>query len=185
VNRDEPSGPIVVDASVGIALLKDEPAAASIREALGHWQSLGTELAVPGLFWLEIINILAREGRPARETLTAVEALEELGLRTVEPDPAMRLLVMDFCERYRLTAYDSLYLALADVMGGRLATLDRVLARAAGARAVFMGGAGRHPLHEAGGEYSSEPTWPRWSGTSAYLARLRAQAEEAARSARS
>jgi len=85
----------------------------------------------------------------------------------------MLIQVIDRVERYALTPYDAIYLALAETMDGQLATLDRTLATAAGSRAIMFG-----PgllLHDAPAVYEHEVTWPNYKGASAFLARLRAE----------
>lgn len=178
IMSDSPSQLVVLDASVAIGLLKGEASATSIRDVLRGCQADRIPLAVPGLFWLEVINILSRDGRTGSDILAAVYALEELRLQTMDPDRAIRLLVIDLCERHRLTAYDALYLALAEVTDGRLLTLDRRLALAAGDRAVDLSARDGRALHDPRAAYASEPTWHRWSGAPTYLAELRSEALE-------
>ena len=70
-DRDEPGSsgmgdlpPIVVDSSVAIALVQDEPSASLIRPAVRDWAEFGRSLLVPSLFWLEVLNPLARHTAP-------------------------------------------------------------------------------------------------------------------------
>jgi hypothetical protein len=106
--------------------------------------------------------------------LAAVHRLDVFGLQTVEPDRPLLLQVIDRSERFRLSAYDALYLVLAESLDADLATLDLELAAAAGPRAVtFVEG---HGLDETPAVYERDVTWPSYKGASAYLAKLRAEA---------
>ena len=166
---------IVLDASVGIAIVRDEPAAAGIRASVARWARFDREMVVPSLFWIEVLNPLARKHRfTSEDLLRAVDTLEELTLTTIDPDRTLLLLTVDHIERYELTAYDAHYLALAHQLGADLATLDADLLRAAGPHGVSPDGG--HRLHETPAAYEHDVTWPDYKHASAYLAKLRAEA---------
>jgi predicted nucleic acid-binding protein len=167
--------PIVIDSSVAIALLLDEPEAAAVDRALGSWTREARPIFVPGHFWLEVVNRLGRDSRASGErVLAAVHRLDTLGLETIEPGRPLLLHVIDRVERHGLTAYDAMYLVLAESLDADMATFDRELVAAAGPRAItFDEGNG---LHEAPAVYKRDVTWPSYKGASAYLAKLRAEA---------
>jgi predicted nucleic acid-binding protein len=167
--------PAVIDASVAIAIVLDEPAGVRAELALRSWLATDRPMLVPGLFWLEVINTLGGGGRASgQHVLAAVHRLDVFGLQTVEPDRPLLLQVIDRSERFRLSAYDALYLALAESLDADLATLDRELAAAAGPRAITF--VEDHGLHETPAVYQRDVTWPSYKGASAYLAKLRAEA---------
>jgi hypothetical protein len=85
------------------------------------------------------------------------------------------LLAIQHAHASRLTIYDALYLALAEVEDARLATADRMLAEAAGARAILLGDE-EGAIHETPAEYGSAAPpadHDAWPGMGAYLDRLR------------
>jgi predicted nucleic acid-binding protein len=167
--------PVIVDSSIGIALVRNEPRAPVIRAATRRWSESGRTLVVPSLFWLEVVNVLARRHRyGGLDILRAVHELDELDLVTVDPDRGQLLLTIDHIERFGLSSYDASYLALTDFHGGDLATLDHALAAAAGPRAISFDE--HHRLSEAPAAYEHDVTWPNYKGASAYLAKLRAEA---------
>jgi predicted nucleic acid-binding protein len=167
--------PIVVDSSIAIALVRDEPVASSIRQMIRFWAEINQTLVVPSLFWYELINPLARQYRyTSQQVLQAVDEVEELTLITVNPDRPLFLLTIDHVERYGLTAYDAHYLALSTQLGSHIATLDRQLGEAAGSRWIKFDGL--HHLNESRVPYEHDVTWPKYKGASAYLAKLRAEA---------
>jgi predicted nucleic acid-binding protein len=165
--------PLVVDASVAVARVRREEAAAAIDRLLAG----RTDLLVPAFFWIELINVLARRhGFTGAEVLEAVYEVDEWGLTTVELDRAARISLLELVERHGLSAYDATYLTLAESSDARLLTADRNLARAAGPRARFVGPRGL--ISEMPARYEVEPTWPTWRGAAAYLGELRRQAAE-------
>jgi predicted nucleic acid-binding protein len=167
--------PVVIDASVGLALVRDEPTAARIRRAVEQWADQDRGLYVPSVFWLEILNPLARRyGYSSEDLLRAMDQLEDLSITTIDPDRPLLLFTIDHIERYGLTAFDAHYLGLTTQLGADLATLDSELAAAAGSRAITF--AEGHSLHETPAVYEHDVTWPSYKGASAYLARLRAEA---------
>jgi predicted nucleic acid-binding protein len=173
-----PSGdelpPIVLDSSVAVAYVRDEPGADRIRAAIAEWAHQGRQVLVPSLFWYEVINPLARRhGYRGEDLLAAIDRIDDLSPTTIEPDRTMLLLTIDHVERYGLTAYDAHYLAIATAYGAQLATLDQALATAAYDPITFDEG---HRLREHQVPYEYEVTWPRYQEAGAYLAKLRAEA---------
>jgi predicted nucleic acid-binding protein len=165
---------LVIDASAAVARLRGEDPAAAVDRLL---VDTNKALLVPALFWIELINVLARKHRlSSAEVLEAIYEVEEWGIETVDLDRAGRLSLLDLTERFRLSAYDATYLALAEASRSRLLTADRNLARAAGPRAMLVGPGGI--VSEKTTQYEVEPTWPTWRGAAAYLGELRRQAAE-------
>ncbi len=166
---------VVIDASVAVAVVLDEPAGVRADQALRAWIAGERPMFVPGHFWLEVVNTIGKAHRaPGQRVLAAVHRLDALGLQTLEPDRPLVLQVIDRVERLRLSAYDAMYLVLAERLDAELATLDRELAAAAGHRAITFDEG--HGLHEPPAVYEHDVTWPSYKAASAYLARLRAEA---------
>lgn len=166
--------PIIVDASIAVAIVRDEPQGPDAVVVISRRTGEGGRIVVPSHFWLETTNtLLARHRLPGADVLQAIHDLDGLGFETVEMDRTLLILAMDASERYRLTTYDAAYLALAISLDGSLLTLDRALRTAAGGRAIPTGPAG---LSETPVAYEHEVTWPNYKGASAFLAKLRADA---------
>jgi predicted nucleic acid-binding protein len=163
---------IVIDSSVALALVRGEPLADDLYATLRRLRLESPALFVPSLFWLELVNVLARRHRwSSAEILEAVYELDQLGLVTIAPDQPTLLLVIDLVERFGLTAYDAAYLALAETVDGGLLTLDADLAAAAGRRAIpAAGGPAERPT-----AYQRRVRWSEWPGAAAYLKTLRAR----------
>ena len=170
--------PVVIDASVAIAIARSEPERPFATAAIARWTNEGVRTVVPSHFWLEVVNALVRRHRwDGAAVFEAIREIDSLEFETVELDRATLLSAVDLSERHGLSAYDAMYLALADALDGSLLTLDRRLEAAAGPRAASLG---RHRLAETPATYEHAVTWPNYRGASAYLAQLRAEARDAA-----
>lgn len=128
---------IVLDCSAAMALVLPEHAS----EAVSRWMETladEAEIVVPTLWWYESTNVLLtavrREVLSAAEAREAMAALRAVPQRTHEPPgPVTAMHLFHLGIGYTLTAYDAAYLALAELSGGTLLTLDKRLADAAAA----------------------------------------------------
>lgn len=126
---------LVLDASAAVALLVDT---GPDGDWAGHVLA-GQHLVAPHLMPVEAANILRRAA--ARGEISADAAalahanLIALGVDLYPYEPfAGRVWEL----RENLTAYDAWYVALAENLGARLATLDGALCRAHGPRCEFV-----------------------------------------------
>lgn len=110
-------------------LLRREPfervAAWALREA--------QVIHAPHLLDVEVVQALRRlEAAGAIDARRGREALEDLNLLRLVRHPHAPLLDRMWAMRHNLTAYDALYVALAEVLDAPLVTTDRRLASAPG-----------------------------------------------------
>lgn len=169
---------VVIDSSVVVAIVANEPEGPAAAATLARWASGSVAAIVPAHFWLEVSNALLIGQRwTGADVLAAMHSVDRLELKTIEIDRVLLLSTLDLAERHGLTTYDAAYLAVAESTDGSLMTLDKALRTAAGASAVGIEG---HRLSEAPVPYEHEVTWPRYKGASAFLAKLRAEARDAA-----
>ena|ERR1022692_1311659 len=123
---------IVIDASVTLAWLFDENAAAARIEAVLS----GADLVAPWLWRLEVVNVILVKER--RNLLTVargtqlLELLEDWAVEAVS-EPVSRSLtgLAAVARPHQLTAYDAVYLDLAVSLGLPLFTRDNNLRDAA------------------------------------------------------
>lgn len=164
---------IVVDASAALKVLRREPGHEVVRMHLARGAADGRPFLVPPIFWLEIVNVLARRYRyPPPAIVEAVFELEQIGLATAEVGRPGTLATIDTVARLGLTAYDAAYLVLAESADAMLLTADAGLAAGAGERAVFAGTG--DTVAEAPEAYApAGESWAAWRGAAAYLAELR------------
>ena len=126
---------LVIDASVAVAALSD-------GGAEGEWarRMLGSEpLAAPHLMPVEAANILRRASAVGDLSMDAATlAYADLLVLPVELF-AFHLTADRVWEmRANLTCYDAWYVALAELLGASLVTLDAKLSRAPGVRCGFL-----------------------------------------------
>ena len=126
---------VVVDASVAVALLIDTGPNGSWAEQILERE----QLVAPHLMPVEVANILRRAA--ARGEVSADSAaLAHADLLDLEIDlfPYAPFASRVWELRENLTAYDAWYVALAESLGAKVATLDGALCRAAGPRCGFL-----------------------------------------------
>ncbi|MBI2468283.1 MAG: type II toxin-antitoxin system VapC family toxin [Candidatus Rokubacteria bacterium] len=124
---------IVLDASAVLELLLRRPAGDTLRERVS---ARDETLHAPHLLDIEVTQVLRRyylAGHLSAER--GREALEDLADLDVRRYPHDVFLSRVWELRSSVTAYDAVYLALAEVLGAPLVTLDRRLASARGHRA--------------------------------------------------
>ncbi len=126
---------IVIDASAAVALLVDAgPAGRWAEQVLAREQ-----LIAPHLMPVEAANILRRAA--ARGEISAdAAALAHADLLALRVDlfPYEPFAPRVWELRENLTAYDAWYVALAEALSAKLATLDSALCRASGPRCGFL-----------------------------------------------
>ena len=126
---------VVVDASAAAALLVDAgPDGTWAEQVLAREQ-----LVAPHLMPAESANILRRAA--ARGEISAdAAALTHADLLALSIDlyPYEPFASRVWELRENLTAYDGWYVALAEALGAKLATLDGALCRASGPRCEFV-----------------------------------------------
>ena len=127
---------IVVDASVLANAVGDDGAdGRRARVALGR----GGDVSAPDVVDVETVAVLRRlwlaGTLTARRFSAAVDDLQSLPL---ERHPTLPLLRRAYELRANITAYDAVYVALAEAFSCELVTLDGRLARASGPRCEIV-----------------------------------------------
>lgn len=127
---------LVIDASVvlkWLGLFQHEPLAAKAQLLLDRWQQGSVGLLAPDLVWAEVANAHWRGVRqnrfPATDAQASLATLHGHGLPTVRSEPFVDRALEIACHHGR-TAYDSLYVALAESSRSTLLTADEKLANA-------------------------------------------------------
>ena len=167
-----------MDASVAVAIIREEAAGLVVAGMLSRHRLSDGPLLVPDHFWLEVANVMLRRyaARP-EQVVDAFLSMDELDVESVRLDRTQLLLMLDLQARFALSSYDAAYLALAESTDARLLTLDRRLADAAGPRGIRPPGGDERGTAELVAPYGAVPV--DWSRFGPYLARLRAEAPHA------
>jgi predicted nucleic acid-binding protein len=125
------STPVVCDASAIVALLLDSGSE-------GRWATaalIGADLAAPTLVGFETANIIRRhELAGLVSSDQAAQAHADLLDLTIEQWPYEILASRAWELRLNLSSYDASYVALAELIGATLVTLDKRISRAPGLR---------------------------------------------------
>jgi predicted nucleic acid-binding protein len=126
---------IVVDASALLEFLLQTPLGARVEARLfGH--ELVEEFHAPHLADVEVtqgLRRLVRAGEVSSDR--AAEAIADLADFDLHRHPHLDLLARAWKLRENLTAYDAMYVALAEALDAPIVTCDAPLARAPGHRA--------------------------------------------------
>ena len=86
------------------------------------------EIVVPDLILYEIGNVLRYNPSFNNEDVTlAVRSLVDLGINIIIPTTEILDIAIDLAFKYNTTLYDSVYLALAEILNDTLVTADRNL----------------------------------------------------------
>ena len=125
---------IVADASVVVAALVDSGPDGTWADELLHSDHLGA----PHLMPAEVANLLRRAVLAGKisDDAASLSHADLLALR-VELFPYEPFAERVWDLRTNVTAYDAWYVALAETLGAKLATLDTRLSRATGPRCGF------------------------------------------------
>jgi len=132
---------LVIDSSATLAWVYSDETTQAVRHVFDALSEDGAW--VPGLWKLEVANILERGVRRGRHDAAFRDAtLADLALLSISLDPETDRQVWGatarLAARHQLTLYDATYLELAQRRGLPLATLDRELRSAASAEGVVL-----------------------------------------------
>lgn len=122
---------IVIDASVVLKwYLSDEDDGERALEILDGHASDRLSLHAPALLEFEVANCLATAKRRGRvdtdDALKAMEGFIGLGIGLYPLSPLFPK-VLDYSDRYKISAYDAAYVALADDLKTYVVTADKRL----------------------------------------------------------
>jgi predicted nucleic acid-binding protein len=127
---------IVVDASVAVEFLGDDPA---LIDRWKGWAESGAMLLAPAHFPAETANALLRSQRlSAVATAARLDHLFASGVELADRGHRGLVEAVYLANKHGLTVYDALYLQLALDIDGELATLDTDLRRAATAEGLTV-----------------------------------------------
>jgi len=124
---------IVIDASAVVAALVDSGPDGQWAETL-----LTSDLGAPHLLPVEVANVLRRavNADEITDDIASLAHADLLDLR-IELVPYEIVAVRSWELRHNLTAYDAWYVAVAELLGAPLATLDQRLVSAPGPTCGF------------------------------------------------
>lgn len=121
---------VVVDASIAVKwfVVDDEADVSEADELLADHAAGRVRLVAPALLVHEVFNVLARRNREVEGLAEAMDAFFDADVALVSPDREQIAIAAGMVAQGLSTA-DAAYAALARVLGCRLETADRRLAR--------------------------------------------------------
>jgi len=126
---------IVIDASVLANVVGDD--GSDGQRARQEFRNAG-DVAAPDLADVETVAVLRKRwiaGTVSDERFAA--AVDDLGQLDIDRYPDVRFMRRAYELRANVTVYDAAYVALAELLGATLVTLDRRISRAPGARCAI------------------------------------------------
>lgn len=126
-----PRSPVCVDANIVVKLVVPEPNRLLALALWGKWLNEDREIVAPYLFHFEITSAIWRKAKrglmSVEEAKEAVRGALMLGVRLLHPSN-ISLKAFDLAARFdRPAAYDTHYLALAEMTEGEFWTADERL----------------------------------------------------------
>jgi predicted nucleic acid-binding protein len=121
---DRKGGILVIDASVAAKWFVDEPFSEEARSVLLALRDRPERFVVPELFFVEMLSVLSRITESEEQLKELLGILEELGLARLALGHETLRRAAELAFSWGLTAYDAVYAATADLLGGQWLTAD-------------------------------------------------------------
>ena len=121
---------LILDASVGIKWFFEEEMSQEARALLGQLEKNEIKVLVPDIFFSEVANTCwVRTKRKLSTAHEANDAFNRAELLPVEihSDHELSGVALDNSLQFEISAYDGLYLALAEIYVSPFVTADRTL----------------------------------------------------------
>jgi predicted nucleic acid-binding protein len=133
---------VVVDSSIAVKWLINEPDSEVADALLGYWSGAGRRLVAPFLLPMEVTNVVHQQRkRGAIDPANSERILDELGALPIALEAPARLhhRALDIAGQLgHGAAYDAHYLALAEIVGAECWTADGRLYRSASQAFPFL-----------------------------------------------
>ncbi len=122
--QDRTADILVIDASIAAKWFVDEPLSEEARSVLLTLRDHPERFAVPELFFVEMLSVLSRITETEDQLKDLLGILEELGLARLALGHETLCRAAELAFSWELTAYDAVYAATADLLGGHWLTAD-------------------------------------------------------------
>lgn len=114
----------VIDASVAIKWFVEEEGSKDAENILINIRDNPTLYFVPELFFVEMLNVLSKYQNSELQLKNDIKRLEGLGLSRIALGHELLQRCAHFVSRYKVSAYDGLYIATAESVEGKWLTAD-------------------------------------------------------------
>ena len=117
----------VIDSTVAIKWFIEEEYSSDARLLLNAYAEKRIDVAVPNIFYYEVLNTLRNSKAYSEEELKKImEILDDLQFDRHELTGGYALKTIEYSMRKNLSIYEAAYVALADVLATTLYTADPV-----------------------------------------------------------
>jgi predicted nucleic acid-binding protein len=115
---------LVIDASVAAKWFVDEPGSEAARSILLDVRDGPNWFSVPELFFVEMLGVLSRVAESEEQLKLLLTILEDLGFARLALGHETLRRAAELAYSWGLSAYDAVYAATADLLGGQWLTAD-------------------------------------------------------------
>ncbi len=116
----------IIDASVALKWFVNEPSGqASADKILQEVENDPRTFAVPELFFAEMLHVLCRVFKDMDKVKESLTILETLGFERIGLGHELLQLASEISLKHKVSGYDAIYVASAQLVGGRWFTFDR------------------------------------------------------------
>lgn len=115
---------LVIDASVAAKWFVDEPDSDAARAVLLDLRDGPSWFSVPELFFVEMLSVLSRMTESEEQLKQLLGILEDLGFARLALGHEILERAAELAYSWGLSAYDAVYAATADLLGGQWLTAD-------------------------------------------------------------
>ncbi len=133
--------PIIVDASVGVKWLFQEPDSHQAISLLNRFQRREIKIIVPEIFYLEVANTCWTKAKnklaSVKQVIDSLDRINDLSFIKYS-DRELADVALENALRFAISVYDGLYLALAEIYLAPLITADEALYHACRGRFDFI-----------------------------------------------
>lgn len=115
----------IIDASVAVKWFIEEESSESAVNVLNEIQNHPENFFVPDFFFIEILSVLSRINKNEKAVKQYLTDLEDLGLSRISASHEVIQKACFYAIKYELSAYDSVYISCAELVGGLWLTVDK------------------------------------------------------------
>ncbi len=118
---------VVLDASVVAKLFLQEDHCGEVSAIKDRHIAGELEVMLPSLLKYELINLLLYRKFSVGDMKSVIEVISDYGFVFVDPENKTLDKIIEFSEKYRITAYDASYIALGYALNADVYTADEKL----------------------------------------------------------
>lgn len=116
---------VIIDASVLVKIIAEEKSSSAAQELIRLCLQKKIKLILPELIFYEIINAITfNKETPIADTIFFILELKKIAQKIVLLEEQLISQVIEIIQKHKLTSYDSVYIATAELENAFLITAD-------------------------------------------------------------